>query len=94
MRKPLLFSPFRPSKAPNLAEICNPITRQAVELENYPNHPRIQQFVIEIEKNVFRFRWGVSGGEVTKKACFGNFGLLWLALGPNPLTHSFGSKFC
>jgi len=36
-------NPFSPAKAPNLAELCNPITRQAIELESYPNHPRIQQ---------------------------------------------------
>jgi len=24
------------------AELCNPITRQAIELESYPNHPPIQ----------------------------------------------------
>jgi len=34
--------PFSPAKAPNLAELCKPITRQAIELESYPNHPRIQ----------------------------------------------------
>jgi len=39
----LIFDPFSPAKDPNLAEICNPITRRAVELESYPNHPRIQQ---------------------------------------------------
>jgi len=37
------FNPFSPAKAPNLAELCNPITRQAIELESYPNHPWIQQ---------------------------------------------------
>jgi len=25
------------------AEICIPITRQAIELESYPNHPQIEQ---------------------------------------------------
>jgi len=35
-------NPFSPAKAPSLAELCNPITRQAIELESYPNHPRIQ----------------------------------------------------
>jgi len=49
--------------------------------------------VVKIEKNVFRFRWGISGGDVTTKECFGNFGQLWSAPGPNPLTPSFGSKF-
>jgi len=39
----LQINPLSPAKAPNLAEFCNPITRQAIELENYPNHPRIQQ---------------------------------------------------
>jgi len=32
--------------------------------------------LVDIEKNVFRFRWGFSGGDVTMKACFGNFGHL------------------
>jgi len=50
--------------------------------------------LVDIEKkNLFRFRWGFSGGDVTMRACFGNFGHLWLALGPNPLTHSIDSKF-
>jgi len=39
----LSLSPFSPAKAPNIGELCNPITRQAIELESYPNHPRIQQ---------------------------------------------------
>jgi len=38
-----MFSPFSPAKSPNLAEICNPITHQVIELESYPNHPRILQ---------------------------------------------------
>ena len=50
--------------------------------------------LVDIEKNVFRFWWGFSGGDVTMRACFGNFGQLWPALGPNPLTHSISSKFC
>jgi len=37
------IDPFRPAKAPNLAELCNLITHQAIELESCPNHPRIQQ---------------------------------------------------
>jgi len=46
------------------------------------------------KKNFFRFRWVFSGGDVTMRACFGNFGHLWPAMRPNPLTHSIGSKFC
>jgi len=34
-----------------------------------------------------------SGGDVTMRACFQIFGHLYLALGPNPLTHSLESKF-
>jgi len=40
---PTSFNRFSPVKDPNLAELCNPITRQAIELESYPNHPQIQQ---------------------------------------------------
>ena len=50
--------------------------------------------LVDIDKNVFRFQSGFSGGDVTTWACFGNFVHLWPALGPNPLTHSIGSKFC
>ena len=50
--------------------------------------------VVKIEKNNFLFRWGFSGGDVTKRTCFGKVGHLWPALGPKPLTHFFGSKFC
>jgi len=54
-----VLNPFSPAKAPNLGELCNPITRQAVELESYPNHPRIQQVLLSKSKNnVCRFRWG------------------------------------
>jgi len=38
-----MTNPFSPVKAPNLAELCNPITRQAIMLDSYPNHPWIQQ---------------------------------------------------
>jgi len=90
-----LFNPFSPAKAPNLAELCNPITRQAIKLESYPNQPRIQQVLLSKSKKiVFVFGGGISGGDVTKKACFGNVDLPWPALGPNPLTESFGSKLC
>ena len=50
--------------------------------------------VVKIEKKRFCFCWGISEGDVTKKACFENFGHLWPAVSSNPLTHSFGSKFC
>jgi len=91
MQKPSV-NPFSPAKALNLAELCDPITRQVIELESYPNHLRIQQ-VLE-SKKFFVFGGGISGGDVTEKACFENFSHLWPALGLNPLTHSCGSKFC
>ena len=50
--------------------------------------------VVEVEKKRFSFSVGFSGGDVTMRVCFGNFDYLWPALGPNPLTHSIGSKFC
>jgi len=88
------LNPFSPANAPILAELRSPITRQAIELESYPNNPWLQQVLWSKLKTFFIFRWGISGGDVTKKACFENFSHLWLVLGPNPLTHSFGSKFC
>jgi len=36
-------NPLGPGFTPFFAEICNPTTRQAIELESYPNNPRIQQ---------------------------------------------------
>jgi len=34
-----------------------------------------------------------SGGDIIMRACFQMFGHHYLALSPNPLTHSFESKF-
>jgi len=89
------LNPLGTGFTPFFAELCNPITRQAIELKSYLNHPRIQHVLYSKSKNTFFvFGGGISGGDVTKKACFGNVGHLWLALGSNPLTYSFGSKFC
>jgi len=77
-RLSFVFNPCSPAKAPNLADLCNPISRQTIELESYPK-PSTDSASLEVKiekKNVFRFRWGVSGGGVTKRACFGNFGYL------------------
>jgi len=87
-----------PGFTPFFAELCNPITRQAIEQEIYPNHPRIQQVfhafqvihAFSKKKNVFRFRRGISGGDVTKKACFWNFARPWdLTHWPLLLAQSF-----
>jgi len=37
------LSPLSPAKTTFLAELCNPITRQAIELESCSNPLRIQQ---------------------------------------------------
>jgi len=37
------FNPMSLGFTPFFAELCNPITRQAIELERYLNHPQIQQ---------------------------------------------------
>jgi len=52
-RKGQYNNPFSPAKAPNLGELCNPKTHQAIELESYPNHPRIQQVLRSKSKKTF-----------------------------------------
>ena len=50
--------------------------------------------VVEIEKkNYFALDLGFSGGYITMRACFENFGYLWPALGSNSLTHYFDLSF-
>jgi len=50
--------------------------------------------LVEVKsKRFFVFGLAFSGGDVTMRACFEIFGHLYLALGSNPLTHSFESKF-
>ena len=43
-----------------------------------------------LSKKIFRFQWEVFGGNATSG---GVFGYLYLALGPNPLGHYYGSRF-
>jgi len=44
-----------PGFTPFFAELWNPTTRQAIELESYPNHPRIQQVLQSKSKKGFSF---------------------------------------
>jgi len=68
--------------------------RQPLELESCSNRLWIQQvFWLRSKKTFFVFGLTFHGGDVTMRACFQIFGHLYLALGPNPLTHSFESKF-
>ena len=71
----MMPSPFKPAWATFLVKLCNPITRQAIELESCSNPLWIQQ--VKIEKNNFRFRWGFlevtsqRGHVLEKQATFG-----------------------
>jgi len=38
-----MLNPLSPAPAKILAQVCNAVTRDPIELESYPNHPRIQQ---------------------------------------------------
>jgi len=78
------------AKAHILARTLLATTRQAIELESYPNHPRIQQvFGSKSKKNAFRFRF--AGRTAASGGVF--FGHLYLVLDPNQLGHYFGSRF-
>jgi len=50
----------------------------------------LASLLVEIEKKIFRFRWGIFGLNATGG---GVFGYIYLALGPNPLGHYYGSRF-
>jgi len=71
-------------KSPDIAEICNPITRQAIELESYPYYPRIQQVSWSKSKKKF-FVFGGGFLEGTSQRTM--FWKLWPPLaGPGPQT--------
>ena len=84
------LNPLSPACATFLAELCNPITRQAIELESFSNPLRIQPVLHLKSIKKFRYRWGVFGGNATSG---GVFSYLYLALGPKPLGHCYGSRF-
>jgi len=66
-----------PAKAMFLAELCNPITRQAIEL--FKPSTDSASLVVKIEKKIFSFLVGVFRWERHKWGCF------WLPLpGPWP----------
>jgi len=64
-------NPLSPAPAKILAQVCNAVTRHPIELESYPNHPRIQQvFCLKSKKKRFSFSvWG-SLGDRCKWVCF------------------------
>ena len=75
-----MFNPFSPAKTTFHAELCNPITRQAIELESCSNPLWIQQVLyLKSQKKFIRFWCEFSGGERYK------WGFFWLHLpGPGP----------
>ena len=53
------------------------------------------RLLVEIEKQtLFRFGFRVFWRWRNNEGMFWNFGHVWSALDPNPLTHSLDSKFC
>ena len=63
--------PFSPVRAIFLAEFCNPVTRQAIELESCSNPLRIPQVLLsKWKKTFFRFGFERFWGERHKKGCF------------------------
>ena len=75
----VLCSPLSPAKTTFHVKLCNPITRQANELESCSNSLRIQQVLLSKLKKNIRFWWGVFGEERHKWGC------VWLPLpGPGP----------
>ena len=79
-------NPSTTAKAHILAPTFLATTRQAIELESYPYHPRIQQvFGSKSKNNAFRF--GVRWGHRYKWVFFGH---LYLSL--DPFGNYFGSR--
>jgi len=77
-----------------LAELCNTITRQAIELESCSNPLRIQQvFWFKLKKMLLVLGLGFSMGNVIMGECFSLPGLVCLALGANPTSHFLVQAF-
>jgi len=68
-------------KAHILARTLLATTRQAIELESYPNHPRIQQvFGSKSKKTLFVFSVRFAEGTAASGGVLTFFGHLYLAL--------------
>jgi len=54
----------------------------------------LASLLVDIEKNKYLFLvWRLLGGTLQVGVLLHFFGHFYLALGPNPLNHSFGSSF-
>ena len=76
------LNPLSPACATFLAELCNPITRQAIEVESFSNPLRIQPVLHlkSIKKN-FGIGGGFSGGTLQVGVFLATFTWPWA---PNP----------
>jgi len=83
--------PLRPAQATKVAGTLLAKTRQPLELELFKPSTDSASLLVDIEKKSFSFSVGGSLGGPPQ---VGVFWKIWPALGPNPLTHSFDSKFC
>jgi len=84
------FNPLSPECATFLAELCNPVTHQAIELESCSNLFRFRKSRSQNKiKKISFWVWAFLGGNVTSR---GVFGLFWPSL-PGPRRHLNGS-FC
>jgi len=86
------FDPFSPACATFLAELCNPITRQAIELQSCSNPLRMQQ-VLQSKSKKWFFVLGLSfsWGNVTRRSVFALFWLFWPSLPPWPCCVRYSS---
>jgi len=65
------LNPFSPACATFLAELCNPIIRQAIELESCSNPLRIKQVLkSKSKKQIFVLGLSFSGGNVSSRGVF------------------------
>jgi len=92
MAKPILCVEFNPLTAAIGRPFFGHKSPTARARELFKPSTDSASLLVDIEKKTFVF-FGLafSRGDVTMRACFRIFG--HLALGPNPLTHPFDSKF-
>ena len=83
---------FSPACVTFLAELCNPITRKAIELESCSTDSA--NLVAKIEKKIFSYWvWVILGGKSQVGVSLRHFGHLCQALGIVLMGHFLDSKF-
>jgi len=75
-----------------LAELCNTITRQPIELWSCSNHLRIREVFYFRLKKFFRFGLGFVVSDITVGACFNAFVAEVTGPGDQPIEPFFGSS--